>query len=143
MSKCSHRCANVSPALTALSQHWSDACGAGITRECDNSHAALTSVDGPTLLALPVTTTRCHSPKCHRVGEWVIGLLTHKPCHAYTFQRTGSQDHYFTDFGGPARLLVVLIDHNRINDKQCKLSKHFFTVGVTVFCSKNNNKLYP
>ena len=60
-----------------------------------------------------------------------------------TFQRTGPQDHHFTDFGGPARLLVVLIDHNKINAKQCKLCKHFFTMGVTVFCSKKKKKLYP
>ena len=60
-----------------------------------------------------------------------------------TFQGTGPQDHHFTDFGGPARLLVVLIDHNKIIVKQCKLCKHFFTVDVTVFCSINNNKLYP
>ena len=53
--QCSHRCANVTPALTALSRHWRDASGTDSTRECDNS------VAGPTLLAL----ASCHSPTCH------------------------------------------------------------------------------
>ena len=42
--QCSHRCANVSPALTGLSQHCRDSGGTDSTRECcDNSVAALAS----------------------------------------------------------------------------------------------------
>ena len=37
LSQCSHRCANVSPALTALSQHWWNAGGTDSTRGFDNS----------------------------------------------------------------------------------------------------------
>ena len=65
------RSANVSPVLTALSQHW----------------ANISIVE-------QVTTTRCHSPTCHRVGEWVT---IHKPCHAFTWTLIDNRLIIFTN----------------------------------------------
>ena len=42
-----------------------------------------------------VTTTRYHSPMCHRVGEWVT--IIHKPCHAFTWTLINTRLITFTN----------------------------------------------
>ena len=89
---------NVGPPSTKLAQHWTNirqmsrvcweaeltASECYVTVLCHASSAepalarrwrswqysrVITALTGQHSLALPVTTTRCHTPKCHRVGQ--------------------------------------------------------------------------